>query len=70
MQIEEPALAFLRWHERPISGQQFRKQFREEWDVARTDAGTVSLQALLHTGVWWGIVGSYSVMRWLRSNKE
>lgn len=70
VQIEEPALAFFRWHERSISGQQFRKQFREEWDVARTDAGTVSLQALLHTGVWWGIVGSYSVMRWLRSNKE
>lgn len=70
VRIEQPALASFRWHDRSISGQQFRIQFREEWDVARADAGTLSIQTLLHTGVWWGIVGSYSVMRWMRMNRK
>ena len=60
-------LAAFRWHETSISGRQFRLQFKEEWDAAARDAGPYSLQALLHLGVRWGIVGSYSAMAALRA---
>jgi len=70
VRIEAPALASFRWHKQSISGQQFRTQFREEWDVARADSGAFSPQAFLHTGVWWGIVGSYSAMQWLRRHEK
>lgn len=59
-------LAAFRWHAASISGQQFRRQFREEFEAARADAGACSLQTLLHFGVRWGIVGSYTVMAWRR----
>lgn len=60
-------LSAFRWHEGSISGQHFRRQFKEEYDVAVADAGRISPQGLLHLGVRWGIVGSYSVMSWRRS---
>jgi glycosyltransferase involved in cell wall biosynthesis len=59
-------LAAFRWHEASISGQNFRRQFKEEFEVAARDAGRVSLQTLLHLGVRWGIVGIYSCMEWKR----
>lgn len=55
-------LAAFRWHESSISGRGFARQFREEFDAAVRDAGRFSLQALIHLGVRWGIVGSYSLM--------
>jgi glycosyltransferase involved in cell wall biosynthesis len=57
----EPLAAF-RWHQQSISGQQFRLQFKEEYEAAIADAGRFSLQALLHLGVRYGIVGIYSLM--------
>jgi len=63
----EPPAAF-RWHPASISGSQFNRQFREEWEAAVRDAGRLSPQALIHLGVRWGIVGSYSVMAALRSS--
>lgn len=59
-------LSAFRWHESSISGQHFGRQFKEEFDVAVADAGRLSLQALLHWGVRWGIVGSYSLMAGFR----
>jgi len=64
--VGDPLAAF-RWQETSISGSQFRVQFKEEWDAAVRDAGSFSLQALIHLGVRWGIVGSYSAMATLRT---
>lgn len=60
-----PVAAF-RWHDQSISGRHFARQFKEELDAARADAGRFSVQALVHACVRWGIVGSYSVMAWAR----
>lgn len=60
--VRNPPLAAFRWHEGSISGRNFALQFKEEWEAAARDAGRFSLQALLHLGVRWGIVGSYSWM--------
>ena len=60
--IARPALAQFRWHPGSISGQHFHLQFKEEYDAAVADAGRISLQALIHWFVRWGIVGSYSLM--------
>ncbi|TAN38411.1 MAG: glycosyltransferase [Verrucomicrobia bacterium] len=60
-------LADFRWHPGSISGQTFRRQFREEWEAAVADAGRYSLQALIHLGVRFGIVGSYKLMAAIRS---
>jgi len=68
--VGNPALAAFRWHEASISGQNFRRQFREEWDAAVADAGRFSLQALIHLGVRWGIVWSYSLMAARRSSGQ
>ena len=62
-------LANFRWHAQSISGQNFRRQFKEEFDVAVADAGLLSLQTLLHLGVRYGIVGIYSFMAWLRTRQ-
>lgn len=59
-------LAAFRWHEHSISGQNYATQFREEWQVASTDAGRFSLQSLLHLAVRFGIVSVYSLMAMLR----
>ena len=57
----KPVAAF-RWHEVSISGLDFERQFREEYEAAVRDAGRFSPQALCHWFVRWGIVGSYSLM--------
>ncbi len=64
--IPGPPLSAFRWHTNSISGQHFRQQFKEEYEVAVADAGRLSLQALLHYGVRWGIVGIYSLMALMR----
>lgn len=68
--IKGGPLASFRWHEQSISGQNFHLQFKEELDAAIQDAGRISLQSLLHTGVRWGIVGAYSAMAFLRNRKN
>ncbi len=60
--IPGPPLAAFRWHAGSISGQQFRRQFREEYEAAAADAGRFSPQALLHRGVRLGIVACYTLM--------
>lgn len=67
--IEGMPLAAFRWHAASISGSHFRQQFKEEYDAAVADAGRWSPQALLHWGVRWGIVGSYSLMAWNRTRR-
>lgn len=67
--VKNPPLATFRWHEGSLSGQHFRAQFKEEWDAAVADAGKFSLQALIHLGVRFGIVWSYSAMARFRKNK-
>lgn len=62
VRVPGPPLAAFRWHAASISSQHFERQFREEFEAARADAGTWSLQTLLHLGVRWGIVGSYTWM--------
>jgi glycosyltransferase involved in cell wall biosynthesis len=56
-----PVAAF-RWHEQSISGRQFRRQFREEYQAAAADAGRFAPQTLLHLGVRAGIVAVYAAM--------
>jgi len=63
LRLRRPPLAAFRWHPGSISGRDFATQFREEFNAACADAGKTSLQALLHLGVRWGIVGSYALMR-------
>ena len=60
-------LAAFRWYEQSISGGNFGIQFKEEYEAARRDAGTLSIQTLLHFLVRWGIVGIYSAMSTARS---
>ena len=62
VRVPGPALAFFRWHPASISGQHFARQFREEYEAARADAGRFSPQTLIHLGVRWGIVASYTWM--------
>ncbi len=56
-------VAEFRWHAGSISGQSFVRQFKEEFEIAVTDAGAASLQTMIHWCVRWGIVGIYSAMR-------
>lgn len=60
-------LAAFRWHEQSISGENFRVQFKEEYDAAKKDAGMLSFQTFIHFLVRWGIVGIYSAMSATRS---
>lgn len=62
VQVRGEPLAAFRWHAASISGQHFARQFKEEYEAARADAGRFSLQTLIHLGVRWGIVGSYTLM--------
>jgi glycosyltransferase involved in cell wall biosynthesis len=55
-------LADFRWHPESISGQSYVTQFREEFAIARDDAGRWRLQTFLHWFVCWGIIASYTVM--------
>jgi len=65
----EPVAAF-RWHEASISGSHFKVQFREELEAAVRDAGGLSPQALMHSMVRLGIVGSYSIMSFMRRKEN
>ncbi len=69
VRVKGAPLSFFRWHEASISGQHFRKQFREEWLVTVEDCGRFSLQSIIHLGVRLGIVGCYGVMAKLRSKQ-
>jgi len=60
--IGRPALAYFRWTPASISGQNFRLQFREEYQAAVADGGRWAPQVMLHRLVCWGIVGIYSLM--------
>jgi len=70
IRIKRPPLSAFRWHEASISGTSFRRQFKEEWDMTVRDAGLFSPQALLHLGVRWGIVWSYTIMAWARRRRQ
>lgn len=65
-----PPVAAFRWHDQSISGRHFARQFKEELDAARADAGRFSIQSLVHSCVRWGIVNSYSVMAWARRDRR
>ncbi len=64
--IPGPPLSAFRWHASSISGQHFRRQFKEELAAAVQDAGWYTPQALLHLGVCWGIIGCYNAMGFAR----
>ena len=66
--IPGPPVSDFRWHPGSISGSAFRRQFKEEFDIAAADAGRCSLQALAHWFVRWGIVGSYTLMQKKRNS--
>lgn len=70
VRVSRPPLAAFRWHEASISGQHFSTQFKEDWEVAAADAGTLSPQSILHYGARWGIVGAYTLMAFLRRRRE
>lgn len=55
-------LASFRWHPTSISGSSFRRQFKEEFDIARNDAGRFAPQTLAHRFVCIAIVAIYSAM--------
>jgi len=63
IQVEGLPLAAFRWHEESIGGRNFHVQFKEELNSAVNDAGRLSLQALIHHFVRWGIVGIYAIMQ-------
>lgn len=58
----------FRWYPGSISGQTFKRQFKEEFDAASADAGKWSIQAFLHRFVRFGIVTIYSLMAKKKSN--
>jgi glycosyltransferase involved in cell wall biosynthesis len=70
VRIRKPPLAAFRWHATSISGTHFARQFREEFDVARTDAGCCAPQTIAHWFVRWGIVGIYSLMAQSRRTQQ
>lgn len=61
--IKGPPIASFRWHPGSISGQSFRRQFKEEFDLARRDAGAIAPQTLAHFFVRHAIVAIYSLMQ-------
>jgi glycosyltransferase involved in cell wall biosynthesis len=63
-------LAAFRVHQQSISRQHFSQQFKEEYETARADAGSWSLQNLIHFFVRWGIVSIYSLMQIQQKNRE
>gem|GEM_PF-321976 len=62
VRVPGPPLADFRWHPASISGRRFAVQFKEEFDAAARDAGTLAPQTWIHAIVRWGIVGVYSLM--------
>lgn len=63
-------LSTFRWYDQSISGDNFRVQFKEEYEAAKEDAGSISLQTMCHFLVRWGIVGIYSIMAAVRERKQ
>ena len=61
--IAGPPVSDFRWRPDSISGSAFKRQFKEEFDIAAADAGRFSLQTLVHWFVRRGIVGSYTLMQ-------
>ncbi len=55
-------LASFRWHPGSISGSNYHTQFKEEYEVAKSDAGRYSLQTIIHFFVRWAIVSAYAAM--------
>ncbi|MCI5190041.1 MAG: glycosyltransferase [Candidatus Electrothrix sp. AS4_5] len=70
VQVAGVPLAAFRWHEGSISGQNFQIQFEEEYLSIKKDAGSFSLQTLVHFFVRWGIVGAYAVMAEMRKKQQ
>lgn len=70
VQVAGGPLAAFRWHEGSISGQNFQIQFEEEYLSVKKNAGSFSLQTLVHFFVRWGIVGTYAVMAEIRKNSR
>ena len=61
--LPEPMpIADFRWHKRSISCRNFTVQFKEEFEIAKEDAGALSPQTMIHSGVRWGIQAIYSTM--------
>lgn len=67
--IPGPPLASFRWYPSSISGSTFRRQFREEFEIAARDAGRFAPQTLAHAFVRFGIVAIYSLMTRQRQPK-
>ncbi len=67
VEIQGDPLSAFRWHESSISGQNFKVQFKEEYQAAKADAGMFSPQTFIHFFVRWGIVGAYSLMSRLKT---
>ena len=65
----EPLSAF-RWYDQSISGENYRLQFKEEFEAAKLDAGAVSVQTGIHFLVRWGIIGIYSAMSMIRAQSR
>lgn len=70
VRVGRPPLAAFRWHATSISGTHFSRQFREEFMVARSDAGCCAPQTIAHWFVRWGIVSIYSLMARRRAAQE
>ncbi len=68
--IPGPPLASFRWHPGSISGSEFRRQFREEFEIAARDAGRFAPQTLAHALVRFGIVSIYSLMAWAAALRQ
>ena len=67
--VKGAPLSAFRWYDQSISGENFHLQFKEEYEVAKEDAG-FSLQTGLHFLVRWSIVGIYSAMSLVRSRSR
>jgi glycosyltransferase involved in cell wall biosynthesis len=65
-----PPLADFRWHPASISARQFTVQFKEEFDVAARDAGSLAPQIWIHAVVRWGIVAAYMLMAASRTRQN
>lgn len=63
-------LANFRWYEDSKSGQTFKKQFRQELNVAKVYAEDKKWPILLHKFNYYKIVGIYSVLSWMRRLRD
>ena len=70
VRVRRPALAYFRWTPQSISGQGYERQFAEEFECARENAGDWALSTLLHRVFRWGIVFCYGHMTRRLSNES